>query len=81
MRWATSGENQRNITKLRTTNTTGRVGIDSRKYKGVHYSWRVRISLDCKRIQIGDFKDYDDAVKARREAEKKYFGDYCPNHT
>ena len=27
----------------------------------------------------GHFEDYDEAVKARREAETKYFGEYCPN--
>ena len=79
LRWATNAENQRNMVKLRSTNTTGCVGITSRKYKGEHYSWRVRITLDNKRIQIGDFQNYDEAVKARREAEKKYFGEYCPN--
>ena len=80
LRWATNGENQRNITKLRTTNTTGCVGITSKKYKGVHWKWCVRISLNGKRIQLGHYDDYDDAVEARREGEKKYFGNYCPNH-
>ena len=78
LRWATNGENQRNITALRKTNTSGCVGINSRKYKGEHVAWRVRISLDNKRIHIGDFETYDDAVKARRNAEIKYFGEYAP---
>ena len=41
-----------NITE---TNTSGCVGIHSRKYKGEHVTWRVRICLDNKRINIGDF--------------------------
>ena len=79
LRWVSNSENQRNITPLRVNNTSGCVGIISRKYKGVHVSWRVRISLENKRVNIGDFKDYDDAVKARREAEKQYFGEFAPD--
>ena len=78
LRWVTNAENQRNHTQLRITNTSGCVGIHSRKYKGEHYRWRVRIGLDNKRINIGDFKLYDDAVKARIDAEKKYFEEYAP---
>ena len=76
LRWATNSENQRNITPLRVNNSSGCVGIHSRTYKGVHTAWRVRVGLNSKRINIGDFKDYNDAVKARREAELKYFGEY-----
>ena len=78
LRWATNGENQRNITTLRKSNTSGCVGIHSRKYKGEHVGWRVRITLNNKRINIGDFKDYDEAVKARQEAEKQYYGEFAP---
>ena len=78
LRWVTNAENQRNITTLRTSNTSGCVGVTSKKYQGKHYSWCVRINVDNKRIAVGHFKEYDEAVKARREAEKKYFGDYCP---
>ena len=76
LRWATNSENHRNITPLRVNNSSGCAGIQSRTYNGVHTTWRVRISLNNQRINIGDFKDYDDAVKARREAELKYFGEY-----
>ena len=75
LRWVTDSENQRNITPLRVNNTSGCVGIQSRTYQGEHTSWRVRISLNSERINLGDFKDYDDAVKARREAETNYFGE------
>ena len=76
LRWVTYSENQQNITPLRANNSSGCVGIHSRQVKGEHVSWVVRISLNNKRIHIGDFKEFDDAVKARREAEKKYFGEY-----
>ena len=29
-----------------------------------------------KRITLGYFNDFDDAVKARKNAEEKYFGEY-----
>jgi len=81
LRWATDSENQHNITKLRTSNTSGCVGVHLIKYtyKGVIYErWKVRVGVDKKRIYIGSFVHYDEAVEARREAEKKYFGEFCP---
>ena len=79
LRWATNSENQRNITKLRSTNTSGCVGVTSKTYKGLHWKWCARISLHNERIILGHFDDYNDAVKARRDAERKYFADFCPN--
>ena len=80
LRWSTNSENQRNITNLRTTNSSGCVGVVSRKDKnGNRRMWRVRISVNDQRIHIGDFFDFDDAVAARREAEIIHFGEFCPN--
>ena len=70
LRWATNGEYKRNITSLRTTNTSGCVGVHSKKYKGLHWKWCARITLNDKRIELGLFDDYDDAVEARRGAEQ-----------
>lgn len=36
--------------------------------------WRVRITVDKKRIHVGKFEDKEEAIKARREAEIKYWG-------
>lgn len=79
LRWVTNSENQMNMINPRKSNTSGCIGIHSRKYNGKHVSWRVRLGLNNKRINIGDFKDYEDAVKARHEAEKKYFGEFAPS--
>lgn len=38
--------------------------------------WRARIGYKGKRITLGFFTNFDDAVKARKEAEEKYFGEY-----
>ena len=48
---------------------------------GVHYSardnkWVARIGINGKRTLLGYFDDKDDAIKARKEAEIKYYGDY-----
>ena len=38
--------------------------------------WVARIKDHKKQINLGCFDNYEDAVKARKEAEIKYFGDY-----
>lgn len=48
---------------------------------GVHWHnrdkvWEVEIGYKKKRYYLGRFKDFDEAVKARKEAEQKYFGEY-----
>lgn len=69
-RWVTAEENARNQ-KVRKDNTSGYKGINFDKRKNL---WAVRISANGKRLYVGRFKKLDDAVKARKEAEKKYWG-------
>ena len=38
--------------------------------------WKAYITYQSKRINLGTYNDFKDAVKARLLAEKKYFGDY-----
>jgi hypothetical protein len=50
-------------------------------HSGVYWSnrdkiWESYISYGCKRYYLGRYSDFDDAVKAREEAEKKYFGEW-----
>jgi hypothetical protein len=47
-------------------------------YKGVFFDkrdnlWVAYITISKKRVYLGWFKDYEKAVKARKEAEDKYF--------
>lgn len=49
--------------------------------KGVHFNkshnrWQAVISVRKKYIHLGYFKNIDDAIKARKEAEQKYYGEY-----
>lgn len=71
VRWATNSEQGYNQ-KKRATNTSGRTGVmwDSSRDK-----WSVAITCDNRRIFIGRFSNFEDAVKAREEAELKYFNE------
>lgn len=51
-------------------NTSGHKGVSWCKSKGM---WEAYISIHNKRIHLGRYHNIDDAVKARVEAEEKYF--------
>ena len=51
---------------------TSKTGISGVNWNNANQNWRVRIG----NINIGSYKNFDDAVKARKEAEEKYFGEY-----
>ena len=53
-------------------NKSGIVGVRVSKYR----TWRCEIKLDGRSIYIGSFKKKSKAVKARKEAESKLFGEY-----
>lgn len=52
------------------SNTSGVKGVYWKKDKNM---WDVEIGFQKKRIHIGYFKDFEDAVKARKRAEEQYF--------
>lgn len=56
--------------KLRSDNTTGIVGVYWIKRT---HMWRASIGFKGKQINLGDFSNKQDAINARKEAEKKYF--------
>lgn len=75
LRPATNSQNQMNGF-LSTKNTSG--------VKGVHWhsqrrKWYAYIMIDGKRLYLGYFDTFEDAVAARLTAEKLYFGDYSFN--
>lgn len=65
-----NGKNQ----KKHKTNTSGVSGVYYRKDSN---RWRARIMVDDKAISLGTFKNKDDAIAARKEAEIKhnFYGD------
>jgi len=71
LRICTHQENSRNKKKVK--NESGHTGVilDKRRNK-----WQARIKVDYKHIFLGYFDDIEDAIKARKEAEIKYFGEF-----
>ena len=64
--------NQRNL-PLSKRNTSGVVGVWFNKDAN---KWVAEIRLNYKKISLGYFINKEDAIKARKEAEEKYFGEY-----
>ena len=55
--------------RARTDNTSGVTGVSWDKGKS---KWAVRIYADGKSLFLGRFAEFEDAVKARKDAEPKY---------
>lgn len=65
---------QNNMNKTRqSNNTSGVTGVSLDKREG---KWRAYIKVDGKQNSLGYYDDFENAVKARKEAEDKYFGEY-----
>lgn len=62
-------------TGLRVTNTSGVKGVYYNKKKDM---WFAKIVFDYKQIHLGYFVKKEDAIKARKEGEEFYFGEYNP---
>lgn len=72
LRIATISQNAMNA-KLRINNTSGITGVCwNEKIK----KYRAYIQKDGKNYNLGFFANLEDAVKARKEAEIKYFGEH-----
>ena len=67
-------ENHQNVRKS-TRNTSGVVGVSLTRDKR---RWRARIRVGKTDVLLGEFRNFDDAVKVRRDAEVEY--GYHPNH-
>ena len=69
-----ANKTQNNINQpIRKDNTSGVKGVDwDKQYK----KWKVRIQVNHKRILVGRFENFEDAVNARKKAEEKYHGDW-----
>lgn len=72
LRIATRSQNQMNKGKQK-NNKSGVVGVGWHKTSG---KWAAYIAVDNKQIHLGLFDNFEDAVKARKEAEDKYFGEF-----
>lgn len=69
-KWDTKS-NQSYNTRIKSHNTSGRTGVTWDKSRD---KWVAQIGYMGKVISLGRFDSFEDAVKAREEAELKYFG-------
>lgn len=68
LRASNHSDNQKNK-KLYSTNTSGVVGVSWKKRCS---KWCAEIGVDNKKVHLGFFAGFDEAVAARKAAEKKY---------
>lgn len=54
---------------MQINNRSGATGVHWRRSKGC---WRARIAVGGQRVELGEFRRFVDAVRARREAEQRY---------
>ncbi|MBK5239868.1 HNH endonuclease [Clostridium sp.] len=75
LRTCTNQENLRN-TSLSKNNTSGQVGVH---WESRRKHWVAIIETDYKKsLYLGSFDNLEDAIIARIEAEKQYFGEFAP---
>lgn len=72
--FCTHQENIRNCSKSK-NNTSGFIGVSWDKSRA---KWVAIINIDYKAKYLGRFTNKEDAIKARLQAECKYFGDFAP---
>ena len=72
LRFATNSQNCTNK-GLISNNTSGVTGVYWEKNKK---RWFAEVSVNYKTIRSSYFKEFNDAVEARKELEDKYYGDY-----
>lgn len=75
LRVCTAKENGRNR-GVRRDNTSGFPGVRKEKRTG---RWTARITCDGKEISLGTYETFREAVFARCEGEKQYFGEFAPH--
>lgn len=73
LRVRTQSENNMNK-KVQSNNTTGFVGVT---WHSKQKMWNAMIDYEDERIELGSFYYLRNAMRARVEAEKKYFGEHA----
>ena len=74
LRKATCSENARNH-NISKRNTSKFIGVSWNKNNN---NWRSRITVDEQSIELGSFRNQEDALVARLKAEARYFGEFSP---
>jgi hypothetical protein len=76
LRLATHTQQRQNVFIYK-NNTTGVRGIRWREFR---QRYEARIVFDGKRIQLGSFRTFDQAVAARQSKELELYGEFSPLH-
>ena len=71
LREVTNDENRKNLARL-DRNKSGVTGVHLSRRKNRKNKWIAKIVVKNKQIFLGQYVDFDDAVKARKKAEVKY---------
>lgn len=72
LRHATLSQNGMNKV-IQSNNTSGYTGVSKHKLTN---KWIANIKVNNKTIYLGEFENKEDAIKVRKEAEEKYFGEF-----
>lgn len=72
LRMVTLSENAMNQ-RIKSNNTSGVKGV---RWHKATQKWQVDITVNQKQIYLGVYENFDEAVKVRKQAEEKYFGEY-----
>lgn len=62
---------------IQSNNSSGFPGVSYKKDKN---KWKAYISINRRQIYLGYFDCIEDAIKARKQAEIDYFGEFSPNN-
>lgn len=73
LRLATPQQNSMN-SDIRIDNTSGVSGVSFHKHR---QKWRAYLTFEGQTISLGYYYTFEEAVKVRKEAEIKYFGEYA----
>jgi len=75
LRICSNSENAMHRVNLQSNNKSGYQGVHFDKSRG---KWMSYIKVDNKRIGLGRFNAKEEAIKVRKDAETKYFGEFKP---
>lgn len=74
LRKATFSQNNMNRS-IQKNNSSGHAGVRWNKQRNV---WNAQITINKRQIHLGCFIHLENAVKARKNAEKEYFKEFTP---